>query len=633
MVEVTKPDYLSLVNQNGTGFNIGELVTAMVDAEIVPEKSISQTSLQKTETSVSAMGDLKSGALLQQGYVSSQDGKSLYSVTSSSEAAVKVSITDTSKVTSASHLINNVVTAKTMVSELPSFSSTDTFSETLSIDFGTWAQVSSASSSTIVNSALTAGKTYKITAARASGADFDEYTRDPHDPTATSQYLNQSSANLAVGDIFRASQAFTNADFDFQEVENYSFTEKTGNSTVTINADGATLTVQEMVALINAVDGLNAKLIQKSEGGTDYSVVITSESTGADNGFKISSSLSGNSGERWQTSFLAEELNSHSNTINQKAVNASFTLDGVSVTRSSNTVSDLVSGVSIELQKDSSVATEINSSRSKENIKAVMNELITSMNEFKAQLDGYTYVDIDGKNNGPLALDPTVTRIKSDFLKLLVSPMKGYDFGQTYLSELGIKTASSGGLYIDDTTFERTYSNSPEKFNALNQVTAKSNNAKSTVYLSEFTNLAADEYELKQVSGNWKLGTIDITRTDNGDGTFQFTSSSYPGFFVSSSDNSNDLGKVFIGRSFTNMFDTFVDDMLEATSSFTKTLAAYDQKVTDINEKLDALEIRADLLRERYNERFGEMESMVVGFNSTKSLLENLVKSWNREKN
>ena len=86
MVEVAKPDYLSLVNQNGTGFNIGELVTAMVDSEIVPQKVINEASLGKTETSVSAMGELKSNALLQQGYVKAQHSKSLFAVSSTSNS-------------------------------------------------------------------------------------------------------------------------------------------------------------------------------------------------------------------------------------------------------------------------------------------------------------------------------------------------------------------------------------------------------------------------------------------------------------------------------------------------------------------------------------------------------------------
>ena len=631
MVEVAKPDYLSLVNQNGTGFNIGELVTAMVDSEIVPQKAINEASLGKTETSVSAMGELKSNALLQQGYVKAQHSKSLFAVSSTSNSNVTVTVDDASALTNSSHIIDNVITAKTMVYELPSFAASYTTNETLSIDLGSWAQSSFASSTTITHpTQLTVGKTYEIVAARGTGTAFDDYTRDPHDPSATSQHLDGSSTNLAVGDKFRVSTAFNSSDFDFKEVDNYTFTKKTGSTTVTINADGDTLTVQQMVALINAVDGISAKFIQKSEGGTDYSVVIASETTGADNAFKISSNASGDAGQRWQTS-LFSAANAHNGSLNQRAVDASFNLDGVSVTRSSNIISDLIDGVDFELQQDVTAATTISSARSKDSIKAVMNELMASMNEYKAQLEGYLYVDPDGVASGPLALDPTVTKLKSDFLSLLVSPITGYEFGSTYLSELGIKTSSSGGLYIDDTTFDRTYANSPEKFNALNQIINKSSNANSTVYLSEYTDLAAGEYELKQVSGNWKLGDIDVTRTDNGDGTYKFTSTAYAGFYVSTTDSATDLGKVYIGRSFTKIFDEYVNDMLDVTSSFTSTLKAYETKVTDISEQLDALETRADLLRERYNERFGEMESMVVGFNSTKTLLENLVKSWNKE--
>ena len=631
MVEVAKPDYLSLVNQNGTGFNIGELVTAMVDSEIVPQKAINEASLEKTETSVSAMGELKSNALLQQGYVNAQHAQSLFSVSSTSDSNITATVSDASALTNSSHIIENVITAKTMVYELPSFASSYTTNETLTIDFGSWTQSSFASNTTITHpTALTVGKTYEIVAARGTGTAFDNHTRDPHDPSATSQHLDGSSSSLAVGDKFRVSTAFNNENYDFKEIDNYTFTEKTGNSTVTINADGDTLTVQQMVALINAVDGISAKFIQKSEGGTDYSVVLTSENTGADNAFKVNSNASGDAGERWQTS-LFSTANAHSGSLNQRAVDASFNLDGVSVTRSSNTISDLIDGVNFELQQDVTAATTISSVRSKDNIKAVINELIASMNEYKAQLEGYLYVDPDGVASGPLALDPTVTRLKSDFLNLLVSPITGYNFGSTYLSELGIKTSSSGGLFLDNTTFEKTYANSPEKFNALNQTINKSDNANSTVYLSEYTDLAAGEYELKLVGGTWKLGDIAVTRTNNGDGTYKFTSTDYAGFFVTTSDSSTDLGKVYIGRSFTKIFDEYINDMLDATSSFTSSLTAYETKVTDISDQLDAIEIRADLLRERYNERFGEMESMVVGFNSTKSLLENLVKSWNKE--
>lgn len=46
MAEVNKPDYLSLVNKSGSGFNVSELVDSIVASEIEP-KRILQTSKKR----------------------------------------------------------------------------------------------------------------------------------------------------------------------------------------------------------------------------------------------------------------------------------------------------------------------------------------------------------------------------------------------------------------------------------------------------------------------------------------------------------------------------------------------------------------------------------------------------------
>ena len=48
MGEVAKPDYLSLVNKGGSGFNVSELVTAIVASEIEPKRAIQTTKQEKT---------------------------------------------------------------------------------------------------------------------------------------------------------------------------------------------------------------------------------------------------------------------------------------------------------------------------------------------------------------------------------------------------------------------------------------------------------------------------------------------------------------------------------------------------------------------------------------------------------
>jgi flagellar hook-associated protein 2 len=62
MAEVAKPDYLSLVNKGGSGFNVSELVTSLVASEIEPKRILQTSKLEKTENSISGIGYLNSQA-------------------------------------------------------------------------------------------------------------------------------------------------------------------------------------------------------------------------------------------------------------------------------------------------------------------------------------------------------------------------------------------------------------------------------------------------------------------------------------------------------------------------------------------------------------------------------------------
>ena len=66
MSEVAKPDYLSLVNQGGSGFNVSELVTAIVASEIEPKRAMQTTKQEKTENAISGIGFLNSQVALKQ---------------------------------------------------------------------------------------------------------------------------------------------------------------------------------------------------------------------------------------------------------------------------------------------------------------------------------------------------------------------------------------------------------------------------------------------------------------------------------------------------------------------------------------------------------------------------------------
>ena len=57
--EVAKPDYLSLVNKSGSGFNVSELVDAIVGSEIEPKRSLQKAKQDRTENAISGIGFLE----------------------------------------------------------------------------------------------------------------------------------------------------------------------------------------------------------------------------------------------------------------------------------------------------------------------------------------------------------------------------------------------------------------------------------------------------------------------------------------------------------------------------------------------------------------------------------------------
>ena len=204
--------------------------------------------------------------------------------------------------------------------------------------------------------------------------------------------------------------------------------------------------------------------------------------------------------------------------------------------------------MTINLKADSSTAVQLSVARSESNVKASIESVINSMNEFKAELDRLTFIDVDGDNNGPLSMDPSVKMMQSNFKKLLIEPISGYGSNKIYLSQLGIKTNASGQLYFDSTE------TSPATFN------------------------------------------------------------------------------LFVGKSLSEKVGDFMTAILDTSSSVNKAETAYKTTKTDIATRLSDLEEKEKLLTTTYTEKFGAMETAMTQFNSTKTLLENFIEAWKKQK-
>ena len=551
MVEVTKPDYLSLVNQGGSGFNVSELVTAMVAAEIEPKRSIQNTKLEKTENSISGIGYLNSQALITKDSFDEISGANFFDITSSNSTGVSLVISDETQLSASNRTISNIQIARKMVFELGGFTSIsdplESAGVTIDIDFGDWTE---------------------------------------NDP------------------------------------DNFSFSAASDNVTQQISF--ASKSLADIASLFNDIDGITAQVVDTTGDGTNYSLVLSSENTGSENGFRLTET---GGATRWETTLIPSST-PENNVFSQLATDATFSLDGVQVSRSGNTITDIMTGIELTLNADISGDIALSTSRSNSQIKQTLEETIASLNEFKDEIDRLTYVDIEGEGNGPLTLETSATMLKSNFKRLAIEPLQGFGSSAIYISQLGIKTNSEGQYYLDEAIFEKTLTNNPEYFSALKDDNISSSTSSATVSKSSITEIPSGTYTVAYDGSNWKFG--DTILTSDGAGTF--TSSTYPGLRIETIDANPAQFDVYIGKSFAQKISDLMSDTLADGSSLKSAETAYQNLTEDINERLEKLDLREELISTRYTEQFGAMESAMTQFNSTKTMLENFIEAWKKQK-
>ena len=612
--EVAKPDYLSLVNKSGSGFNVSELVDAIVGSEIEPKRSLQKAKQERTENAISGIGFLTSQANTTQSNFNTLKSDDFFEISSTNSSGVVVRANDETKLEKSSRSISDVTIAKKMVFEFGDFSNlTDTFSANLTIDFGAWTKTTASSSQDTTD--FQSQKTYIVTSEISDADDINSITNNTSWPGTTpisvgeTFTVDDNASGSISGAYIKEIDVYAFSDSDVVNSESLDFTDKT---------------VSEVAALLNAMDGISATTVDTSGDRTNYSIVVMSDETGEENGFRIAGE------SRFETSTLPA-ASSFSNSFSQLSSNASFNLDGVDVVRESNSITDLIDGATIELKSDFSTSAVIDVDRSDTAIRATIDDVIFSLNEFKAEIDRLTFIDLEGDENGPLALDPAVNAIKSKFKKLAVQPINGYGEKSIYLSQLGIKTDSNGDYYLDEILFEKTLANTPEYFQALKDENLTTSTTSSSVVKSSFTKIGVGTYAVTKQGDQWKLGDTDITRFDYYGGS-RFTSATYPGLVITTAAIEPSSFNIYVGQSFSSRVTDLMEEIVEIGSPLRNSEETYTNRSSDIETRLKDLEEREKLINQKYTEQFGKMEQSMTQFNSTKTLLENFIEAWKKQK-
>ena len=144
-------------------------------------------------------------------------------------------------------------------------------------------------------------------------------------------------------------------------------------------------------------------------------------------------------------------------TAYQTAANAVFKLNGVQFTRSSNTVSDALTGVTLNLANTTTAGSPITLTVTNDAISArpKLDALVKAYNDLYTLYKSQTASSIDAATRGALNSDFGVNNMMRQVVSGLMLPTTDSTgvalAGQTDLSAMGLKLLENGTLAVDDT--------------------------------------------------------------------------------------------------------------------------------------------------------------------------------------
>lgn len=202
--------------------------------------------------------------------------------------------------------------------------------------------------------------------------------------------------------------------------------------------------------------GVTASVLKTN--ATQYKLVLQSNKSGTENTLQVE--ITDDDADNTDTSGLSQLANL---TEIQSAKDAEFLLDGETITRSGNTITDVMDGVTLTLLKKTDVDSEIainvtpNISAVKGNIEA----FVSAYNEAIKALNAAQSFDVQTKKGGPL-LGNLAIQSMSKTLRLLprerVSNLEG---AYASLSEIGITTQDNATFAIDSEKLAMTLGKDP----------------------------------------------------------------------------------------------------------------------------------------------------------------------------
>lgn len=295
------------------------------------------------------------------------------------------------------------------------------------------------------------------------------------------QTIRMSVMQLAQSDSYQTKGFSSRSDVVFSNLKSDTkFSLQVGDKSYDITVNNKTTLDELSQKITDATDGKISVKILNVGGANPYSMVFQTKDTGKDNAikFKMEGNVNDNSLFKdlgFNTTapdadgVFTLEAGTGANAGKKlaSAQNAEFTFNGVNMTRSKNTIDDIITGATFTLNNvdDKTTSGEykdtvISISKDTASLVKTMQSMVQAYNTLKTNLDTATSYDSESKAAGSLNGLSEITSIKRQINSIITNTDKN---GKS-LMDFGFSFTDKGVLSLDTKALESAISDDYENF-------------------------------------------------------------------------------------------------------------------------------------------------------------------------
>ena len=648
-------DYISAINQNGSGLNITQIVESLVEAETKPKIDNINDKIDGKNLDITAIGKLTSELNTLQTSLNSLTDVSKFKTTSGNTGTT-ITIDNVGKAKEFNSDINVTSLATPQTLEFTGFAlpTSSIGSGNITVDFGNW--IGSDGTATDTDSLFSSGTS--VTANTTLGTPTSHSTLGGVITIATSSGGDHSSTSFTVVGKDMAGNSITEiisgvgsgltatGSTVFKSVTSITAGSSVGSGTVTVGhsasefgknssktssivtINNGSSSISNVASSLNAINGVTANIVNKGDG--TYSLVIRSD-TGRNSALRLT--VSENSSDTGLS--VLDTTSDNANHQSTAATDATLTVDGVTLNRSSNSITDIFDGYKIDINSTTTSAFRASSILDPDEAIKSMRSFIESFNATRSIFEELTKVSDDPELQGPLSDDATIKSIKNQLNKIVNGKIIGFGDEEYYASRLGLQTNQDGSITLNENKFKTNFASNSVAFDAIFNSSFSSDSSFLNIEKNLTIKPKPGKYSFVFDTGNSvaKLDGIAMTSGTNTDGSTFYASTlgDASGFKITPSQTVENAN-IFYGESLVEKLSSYTSKILSVSGELASKKIEINDDIATFNEDLTKIDDLSITLEKRYKKQFSAMESAISSLKNTGDFLTNLMDSLNQDR-